>query len=68
MRQQNEPTTMPVREIRECLDRLREHGFIEGWREEGGRFWIDHPGAYRWYTRSQAGAFVDGANAMGAAP
>lgn len=59
---------MPLQEVRERLDRLREHGFIEGWCEEGRRFWVDHPGAYRWYTRSQIGAFIDGANAMGAAP
>jgi hypothetical protein len=59
---------MPVREARERLDLLTDHGFITGWREEAGRFWVDHPGAYRWYSRSEIGAFCDGANAMGAAP
>lgn len=60
---------MTVAEIRERLDRLREHGFIAGWsRLPGGRWDIQYPGAWRTYTTAQAGAWVDGANAMGAAP
>jgi hypothetical protein len=59
---------MPVREIRERLDRLQDHGFITGWKQEGTHWIVDYPGAYRAYNRSQIGAFIDGCNAMGAAP
>jgi hypothetical protein len=59
---------MPLAEARQRLDLLREHGFIDGWKQVGNRFWVDTPGAYRTYTRSEIGAWVDGANAMGAAP
>ena len=62
---------MRVTEITERLDRLKEHGFITGWRRQGrasGRRWVIECGSvYGPYTHVQVSAWIEGANAMGAA-
>lgn len=60
-------SAMKASVVREHLDRLKEHGFIFDWEQDGGRWWVGWPGAYRWYSLTQIGAFIDGAMAMGAA-
>jgi hypothetical protein len=59
---------MPIAEIRERLDRLIEHQFITGWHHQDRRWYVNCSVLWGPYTKAQISAFIEGCNAMGAAP
>lgn len=59
---------MSVEEITERLDRLRDHQFIGSWRRERSRWYVECVVTWGPYNAREVAAFVEGCNAMGAAP
>lgn len=50
------------------LNRLLEHGFIERWYRVGSDWFVVAGSTWGPYTLREMAAWVEGANAMGAAP
>jgi hypothetical protein len=55
------------REVIERLDRLVEHGFVTRWWRNGAQWYAEASTIWGPYTLREMAAWVEGANAMGAA-